>query len=155
MRLLYGLALLLFACNAPQPSTPEKAPISQALAPELPTVDTNLYETFRMMDGDVERLMKKYYMVFLKTGPERGQDPSEAAKLQKAHLAHLGAMVEAKKICMVGPFESEGAIRGIAIYSTPTMAEADSLAHADPAVKAGRLSVEVHPWWAAVGAKLF
>ena len=47
-----------------------------------------------------------------------------------------------------------GDIRGIVVYNTATQKEADSLANMDPMVKAGRLIVEVHPWWAAKGGKL-
>ena len=50
-----------------------------------------------------------------------------------------------------GPFGDDGDIRGITIYNTPSMEIADSLANADPMVKAGRLKIEIHPWWAAKG----
>ena len=45
-------------------------------------------------------------------------------------------------------------IRGITIYNTPTLQIADSLANSDPMVKAGRLVIEMHPWWAAKGFPL-
>lgn len=41
-----------------------------------------------------------------------------------------------------------------AFYNTPTLEMADSLANLDPMVKAGRLVIEVHPWWAAKGYPL-
>jgi len=50
-----------------------------------------------------------------------------------------------------GPFGDDGEIRGITIYNVPTLRMADSLANMDPMVKAGRLIIEVHPWWAAKG----
>ena len=50
-----------------------------------------------------------------------------------------------------GPFGDDGDIRGITIYNTSSMEIADSLANADPMVKAGRLKIEIHPWWAAKG----
>ena len=40
------------------------------------------------------------------------------------------------------------------IYNVPTLQMADSLANADPMVKAGRLIIEMHPWWAAKGFPL-
>jgi len=45
-------------------------------------------------------------------------------------------------------------IRGIVICNTATAEKAKELAEQDPAVKFGRLVLEVHPWWAAKGASL-
>ena len=67
------------------------------------------------------------------------------------HLAHLGKMYEMGYADISGPFGDDGEIRGITIYNTPTIEIADSLANADPSVKAGRLVIEMHPWWAAKG----
>ena len=98
--------------------------------------------------------MQQYFLVFLKSGPNRSQDSTEAANLQKQHLAFLERMGKEGFASLIGPLESEGDIRGIAVYNTPTLKEADSLANMDPMVKAGRLVVEVHPWWTAKGGNL-
>lgn len=99
-------------------------------------------------------LMQQYFIVFLKKGPTRSQSEEEAAQLQKKHLAHLGKMYDLGYADISGPFGDNGDIRGITIYNVPTQKMADSLANADPMVKAGRLVVEVHPWWAAKGFSL-
>ena len=99
-------------------------------------------------------LMQQYFIVFLKKGPTRTQSEEEAAQLQKKHLAHLGKMYDLGYADISGPFGDNGDIRGITIYNVPTQKMADSLANADPMVKAGRLVVEVHPWWAAKGFSL-
>ncbi|MFD0977344.1 YciI family protein [Salinimicrobium gaetbulicola] len=112
------------------------------------------HQIFFYKDGDTTYLMQQYYVVFLKSGKNRSQDSTEAAELQKQHLAHFTKMAEEGYLSLVGPFESEGDIRGIAIYNTPTEEMADSLARLDPMVAAGRLEVEIHPWWAAKGGKL-
>ncbi|MFT5167124.1 MAG: hypothetical protein ACI8P3_002361 [Saprospiraceae bacterium] len=104
---------------------------------------------------DTTILMKKYFMVHLKAGSKRDHDEKEGIAIQKAHLAHLSKLKKDKKICIAGPFESDSDILGIAIYSVPNFEIADSLANADPAVKAGRLTVEVFPFWANAGSKLF
>ena len=111
-------------------------------------------ETWEMPKGDSTIIMQQYFMCFLKTGPEQGQDSTESAQIQAAHLAHLTKMYDDGKSCVAGPFGDDGDIRGIVIYNTATFEEADSLANADPAVKAGRLVVEVHPWWAVKGSVL-
>lgn len=99
-------------------------------------------------------LMQQYFMAFLKRGPIVTQNEEEAALIQKAHLEHLGKMYELGYADISGPFGDDGDIRGITIYNVPTLKMADSLAKSDPAVKAGRLEIEIHPWWAAKGFPL-
>ena len=113
------------------------------------------FQTFEMENGDTTIVMKQYFMVFLKQGAKRDQSEEEAAKIQEAHLAHLAKLAADKKTCITGPFGDEGDTRGIVIFNTPTQEEAEKLANSDPAVKAGRLVVEVRPIWLAVGSKLF
>ncbi|PKD21534.1 hypothetical protein APR41_00675 [Salegentibacter salinarum] len=112
------------------------------------------YQTFSYQDSDSTYLMQQYYMVFLKKGENRSQDSTEAANLQKEHLAYLSRMAEEGYASLVGPFGDDDEIRGIVVYNTATQEEADSLANQDPMVKSGRLKVEVHPWWTAKGGKL-
>jgi uncharacterized protein YciI len=111
-------------------------------------------ETFKMQVGDSTYVMQKYFIVFLKRGPETGQSPEVLQELQLAHLAHLRWLAEENHISMAGPFGEDGDIRGIVIYNTATRELAEELAKMDPSVKAGRLVVEVHSWWAAKGSSL-
>ena len=99
-------------------------------------------------------LMQQYFIAFLKRGPNRSQNKEEASKLQEAHLVHLGKMYDLGYADISGPFGDDGDIRGITIYNVPNQQMADSLANADPMVKAGRLVIEIHPWWAAKGFSL-
>lgn len=114
------------------------------------------YEIFDYVDeksGDTV-LMQQYFIAFLKSGPQRSQSKAESDSLQQLHLAHLSRMYEEGHADISGPFGDDGEIRGITIYNTPTLKMADSLANLDPMVKAGRLVIEVHPWWAAKGFPL-
>ncbi|RXG18056.1 putative protein YciI [Leeuwenhoekiella aestuarii] len=99
-------------------------------------------------------IMQQYFIAFLKSGPNRKQTKAEADSLQKLHLEHLGKMYELGYADISGPFGDDGDIRGITIYNTPTLKMADSLANLDPMVQAGRLEIELHPWWAAKGFPL-
>lgn len=99
-------------------------------------------------------IMQQYFMAFLKRGENRSQNKAEADSLQALHLAHLGKMYELGYADISGPFGDDGDIRGVTIYNVPTLQMADSLANADPMVKAGRLIIEIHPWWAAKGFPL-
>jgi uncharacterized protein YciI len=111
-------------------------------------------ETFELPDGDSTVVMQKYFMCFLKSGPTRSQDSTERAHIQEAHLAHINKMWKEGHASVAGPFDEGGDLRGIIIFNTATKEEAERLAAQDPAVKAGRLVVEVIGWWAMKGAVL-
>jgi len=114
------------------------------------------YQLFQYVDeasGDTI-IMQQYYIAFLKNGPDRSQTKEEADSLQILHLNHLSMMYELGHADISGPFGDDGEIRGITVYNTPSLEMADSLANADPMVKAGRLVIEMHPWWAAKGFSL-
>ncbi|MFP4844452.1 YciI family protein [Winogradskyella sp. PE311] len=114
------------------------------------------YQVFDYVDEKTKDtiLMQQYFIAFLKSGPIRNQNEEEATRLQNEHLAHLGKMYELGYADISGPFGNNGNIKGITIYNVPTLKMADSLANSDPMVKAGRLIIEVHPWWAAKGFSL-
>ncbi len=112
------------------------------------------YQTFVYEEGGEKYLMQQYYLVLLKSGKVRSQDSATAAKLQQQHMAHLNRMATEGYMSLAGPMGDDGEIRGISVYNTPTFEMADSLARMDPMVQAGRLEVEIHPWWAAKGEKL-
>jgi uncharacterized protein YciI len=114
------------------------------------------FQTFDYVDekSNDTILMQQYFIAFLKSGPTRSQTKEEAERLQSLHLAYLSKMYELGYADISGPFGDNGDIRGITIYNVPTLYMADSLANADPMVKAGRLIIETHPWWAAKGFSL-
>lgn len=91
--------------------------------------------------------MKKYVMAFLKAGPNRSQDSLEAAQIQKGHLENINRLAEEGKLVLAGPFLDRGELRGIFIFNVATIEEARALTETDPAIKAGRLVMELHPWY--------
>ncbi len=74
--------------------------------------------------------------------------------MAKWHLEHVEKMDDMGYADISGPFGDVGEIMGIAIYNVATMKLADSLANADPLVKAGSLEIEIHHWWAPKGYAL-
>ncbi|MFH1119721.1 MAG: YciI family protein [Bacteroidota bacterium] len=94
--------------------------------------------------------MTGYFMVFLKTGPDRSHDSLTTAKIQEGHMAHIMQTAKNKKLLLAGPFLDKGDLRGIFILDVATMEEAIELTNQDPAVKAGRLTIEIHPWYGPV-----
>ncbi len=97
--------------------------------------------------GADELGMKRYVMAFLKRGPNRGQDSSTAADLQKAHLANINRLAQEGKLILADPFLDDGDLRGIFLFDVETVEEARALTGTDPAIQAGRLIMELHPWY--------
>lgn len=91
--------------------------------------------------------MKKYVMAFLKAGPNRDQDSVTAANLQKGHMKNIQRMAEEGKLIVAGPFLDTGELRGIYIFDVETIDEAKELTESDPAIRAGRLVMELKPWY--------
>jgi uncharacterized protein len=87
-----------------------------------------------------------YYLGLLYKGPVRTQHADESAKIQAAHLAHLESMYKQGVLLIAGPMGDDGDLRGIVVLKVKSLEEAQALVNQDPAVKAGRLRVELHPW---------
>jgi uncharacterized protein YciI len=98
--------------------------------------------------------MKTYYMALLKRGPYQPTDTAEVNGIQRAHMAHIRQMAAEGKLVMAGPFLDNGDLRGIFIFDVASLKEAKALTEADPAVKAGKLIMELHPWMSQRGTKL-
>ena len=98
--------------------------------------------------------LKTYYLALLKAGPHRDQDSTTAANIQEDHLANIRKLGAEGTLDIAGPCLDDGDLKGIFIYNVGTLEQADSLARTDPAVRAGRLIVELHPWMSLPGAKL-
>ena len=116
-----------------------------------PQVDTVNFETFNYEHDDSTFVMQKYFLVFLQRGDTKIEDEEKAQKVQQAHLEYLGGLYEQGYICMNGPFGDDGVIRGATVYRVANLDDAKKLAEGDPAVQAGSLKVEIHPWWLARG----
>lgn len=96
--------------------------------------------------------MTTYYFGLLTRGPNAGTGTTEEReKIQAAHLANIKRLHDAGKILVAGPFADGGEWRGIFIYKCASLEEARQLAATDPAVAAGRLRIEIHPWMTAKG----
>ena len=100
--------------------------------------------------GPEEYEMATYQVAFLRKGPAWTPSTTpEHRKLQSEHLAHIGRMAETGKLLVAGPFTDNGDLRGMLIFRVDSPEEARTLAEQDPAVKAGRLILEWHTWFAA------
>jgi uncharacterized protein YciI len=103
---------------------------------------------------ELPREMKTYYFGLLVRGPKAdvARSQEEAERLQQAHMGHINKTAATGKLVIAGPLADNGRIRGILVYKVDSLDEAKALAEADPAVQAGRLAVEMHPWSVAEGS---
>lgn len=96
--------------------------------------------------------MATYYFVLLTRGPKWTPEKTpETAKIQEGHMANIHALHDAGKLALAGPFADDGSWRGIFVLKAASADEAKSLVEKDPAVKAGRLAFEIHPWMTLKG----
>ena len=94
-----------------------------------------------------ENGMRTYVMALLKAGPNRERPREEAQRLQAAHRANINRLAAEGKLVLAGPFADDGGLRGIYVFDVPTVAEAEALTRTDPAIQAGQLVMELHPWY--------
>jgi len=98
--------------------------------------------------GVAQDSMVTRWLVLLRHGANWSPQPDPG--LQRAHLAHLLGQVADGSAPAAGPVEPLGDLSGAAIYSTDSLTAWES-ANADPAVRAGRLRVEMARLWSAYG----
>jgi uncharacterized protein len=98
--------------------------------------------------------MRVYVMALLKAGPNRNRTPEEARRLQAAHMVNINRLAEQGKLVLAGPFEDDGELRGIYIFDVRTVAEAEALTKTDPAIQAGSLVMELHPWYGSAAVMM-
>lgn len=99
--------------------------------------------------------MTTYYVGLLYRGAKwTSRVTPETQKVQEGHMANIRRMAAAGKLVVAGPFSDDGELRGMFIFTTASLEEARALCDQDPAVQAGRLKVELHPWYAAAGIRV-
>ena len=96
----------------------------------------------------------RFTIVLLILRPDAPQLDEEAADaLQDAHMAFLAELHEAGHLLAAGPL-SHDTFRGLSILNVEPE-RARELKEQDPAVRAGRFSLEVIPWMVPAGAASF
>ena len=153
------LALGAPACAAPKcppevAAAPDKAGDAAAKEPpkEAPKAEAKPAPAAR------EEKMRTYYMALLRRGPAWSPEKTpEVLAISKGHMDHIGEMAKSGALLVAGPFldaKGPGDLVGVFVFGVASIDEAKTLAEADPAVKAGRFTVEVKPWMAAEGLRV-
>ena len=96
-------------------------------------------------------------LVFLVRPPDAPDLPDdEADALQDAHLAHQAALAEQGHVLAAGPLigQDDERVRGICVLSVDAE-RARELYSTDPAVRRGRLAIQVATWLVPTGGARF
>jgi len=95
--------------------------------------------------------MVRLQLVLLKKGPKSTAGVTDETRaLQVSRVVDIFRGVASGELATAGPITDGGDLRGVLVYrGDSTLAHRRALDH--PAVKAGHLVVEMHPWFAAYG----
>jgi uncharacterized protein YciI len=70
-------------------------------------------------------------------------------------MANIKAMARSGKLVLAGPFDADEQQRdapaGLFLFDVPTADDVRALLAHDPAIAAGRLAVEILPWYGPAG----
>ncbi|MCH8902712.1 MAG: hypothetical protein IIA45_02195 [Bacteroidetes bacterium] len=140
--------LLAFTIAACQSNTQEEASNNQLDEVQVEESSTLVFDSALAQKLGADQYgMKRYVIAYLRRGPNRNQDSLAAIELQKAHLDNITRLANAGKLVLAGPFLDDGDIRGIYVFNVETVEEAAKLTATDPAIQAGSLVMELHPWY--------
>ncbi len=80
-------------------------------------------------------------------------DDAELEHIQREHLEHHARLRASGQVVTNGPViePPDPSLRGLTVYRTGSLEEARRLAEADPAVRAGRLAVDIMTWYCPPG----
>jgi uncharacterized protein len=98
--------------------------------------------------------LEAFELVLLRTPANApAYDEAELARIQAEHLAHHARLRESGQVVTNGPVrdQPDPSLRGLTFYRTGSLEHARQLAEADPAVRAGRLTIEIMTWYCAPG----
>lgn len=98
--------------------------------------------------------LESFELVLLRRPPDAPvYDEETLERIQREHLAYHAALRASGDIATNGPVmnQADESLRGLTFYRTGSLERARELAEADPAVRAGRLAVEVMTWLSLPG----
>ncbi len=143
LRIIFYLSVILLITSCGQSAHRSPEDVLEELESDTSSFDSVLAAQL----GADNYGMRQYMLAFLKKGPNRSLDSAESAQLQRAHLDNITRLAEEGILVLAGPFLDDTEVRGIYIFAVNTEEEALQLARTDPAVQAGSLVLEFHPWY--------
>ena len=95
-----------------------------------------------------EHKLVHFQMAIFAKGPKwKTTSAEDRGRVLQQHLANVLSLYESDKMAVAGPFGDDTNLIGIFVMRTTSAAEAKAWVDADPAVKAGLMVPEMHPWW--------
>jgi len=103
-------------------------------------------------DTKTPNQMEQYTLVLLNRGDAWDPASPQFANIVKLHPAFIKGLIDGGKIAVAAPFPftEPGELRGVEIFRVGAD-ETANLVKLDPAVKAGLLKPDIHPWATASG----
>lgn len=91
--------------------------------------------------------MKNFVMALLYRGANRPDDQNLIDSLQAEHLSNIHKLAEEGKLVLAGPFLGDDDLRGIYIFNTESIEEAEAWTSTDPAIIYGSLKMDLKQWY--------
>jgi uncharacterized protein len=92
--------------------------------------------------------MVEFHMALLKRGPQWTDEKTpQKDGVMVQHVIYFKSLLDSGKAVIGGPLINGGDIIGLYVLRAKSADEARGWTDADPAVKAGYFSPEMHPWW--------
>jgi uncharacterized protein len=98
--------------------------------------------------------LEAFELVLLRRPASPSDHPDEELdRIQREHLAYYAELRAAGQVVSNGPVDEQPdpSLRGLGFYRTGSLDRSRQLAEADPAVRAGRLAVEIMTWYCPPG----
>jgi uncharacterized protein YciI len=98
--------------------------------------------------------LEAFELVLLRRPASPSDYPDEELdRIQREHLAYYAGLRAAGQVVTNGPVveQPDPSLRGLGFYRTGSLDQARQLAEDDPAVRAGRLAVEIMTWYCPSG----
>jgi uncharacterized protein len=98
--------------------------------------------------------LEAFELVLLRRPDSAPDYPDEEIdRIQREHLAFYAGLRASGEVATNGPVveQPDPSLRGLGFYRTGSIDRSRELAESDPAVRAGRLAVEIMTWYCAPG----
>jgi uncharacterized protein len=98
--------------------------------------------------------LEAFELVLLRRPDNPPEYPEEELeRIQREHMDYHAAMRDAGHVVTNGPVDEQPdpSLRGLTFYRTGSLERSRQLAMDDPAVRAGRLAVEIMTWYCPLG----
>ena len=95
-----------------------------------------------------ENKLVQFHMAIIRKGPKwTNRKNTEIRKRHEKHFKYVSSLLDSGKAVIAGQFSDNGDIAGVIILRASSAEEARAWIDADPEIKSGQLTAEMHPWW--------